>query len=145
MLGAPHTRFAELGHGIRDGLDAGQRHRTRGEALQQDEDGERAPEEVSSFRFERQRVDVVDVVEHEASEQSVAHERAEDRDVDVRRYREDSARLLDPAQVGQADEDDQDEPQRDAVLGEILERRDRHDRGDAGRDRYRNGEDVVDE
>ena len=31
------------------------------------------------------------------------------------------------------------------MLREVVERRDRHDRGDAGRDRHRDGEDVVDE
>ena len=37
------------------------------------------------------------------------------------------------------------EPEHDPVVGEAVERRDRDDGGDAGRDRHRDGEDVVDE
>ena len=36
-------------------------------------------------------------------------------------------------------------PERDAMLGEVLERGNRHDGGDARGDRHRDGEDVVDE
>ena len=64
----------------------------------------------------RQRIDAVDVVEHEAAEQPVAHQRAEDRDVDVGGHREDAPRLLDAAQVGEADAHDEDQPERTRCL-----------------------------
>ena len=75
----------------------------------------------------------------------VADQHREDHDVDVGRHREDPARLLDPAQVRDRDERDEEQRDLDAVVGEISQRRDREDRGDAGGDRHRDGEDVVDE
>ena len=51
-----------------------------------------------------------------------------------------------PRRFASADEHDQHEPERDAVLLRgPWNCRDRDDRGDAGRDRHRDGEDVVDE
>ena len=73
------------------------------------------------------------------------HHRGEDEDVGVRREREQPARLLDAAQVGDRDEEDDHDAHRDAMLLESLELRDRDDRRDTGGDRHRDREDVVDE
>ena len=143
--GVLRLRAAERGNPVGDRLHSGECDRARREALQQDEDAERATHQVVPRLLEGDRIDPVDVIEHEAAEQAVAHQCAEDRDVDVGGHREDPARLLDAAQVRQADAHDEDQPQRDAVLLQVLERRDRHDGGDTGRDRHCDGEDVVDQ
>ena len=72
-------------------------------------------------------------------------QRAEDQHVDVGRDGEDAARLLDPAHVQQRDQHDERRRRaRTRCVGEARELGDRDDRGDAGRDRHRDGEHVVD-
>ena len=66
-------------------------------------------------------------------------------DVDVGGHREHAARLLDAAEVRDADQRDQRQAEQHPVFREVVELRDRHDGGDAGGDRHRDGEDVVDE
>ena len=61
----------------------------------------------------------------------------------VGRHREHPARLPHAAQVAPGDDDDEAERDRDAVRAQVAERR--VERGDAGRHRHRDGEDVVGE
>ena len=93
---------------------------------------------------ERDRLDAAEPTEPRLR-QPEEHHRGDDDDVGVRREREQAARLLDPAQVRERDEQDDHEADRDAMLREPVELRNRDDGGDAGRDRHRDGEDVVDE
>ena len=81
----------------------------------------------------------------EGAVEAVAHQRGEAHDVDVGGHREHAARFLDAAEVRDADQRDQRQAEQHPVFGEIVELGDRDDGGDAGGDRHRDGEDVVDE
>ena len=69
----------------------------------------------------------------------------EHEDVEVRRQREDAARLLDAAQVRERDQRDRRETQQHAFVRQRMQRGDRRDRAHARAHRHRDGEDVVDE
>ncbi len=73
----------------------------------------------------------------------VADERHERHHVDVGGRGEDQARLLQPTEVGQRHQDDEGEDDLDAVGPQVVEGR--RDGCGAGRDRHRDGEDVVDD
>ena len=79
------------------------------------------------------------------AEQAVADEAGHQRDVAVGRHREELAGFLQPAQVAERDDADQHKPERDALVGQAAKLRNRDQRGDAGRDRHRDGEDVVEQ
>ena len=85
-----------------------------------------------------------DVAEERAGE-AVDDERAEHQHVEVGGDREDPSRLLDAAHVQQRDEHDEHRrPSSTRWSAQARERGDRDDRGDAGRDRHRHREHVVD-
>jgi hypothetical protein len=104
--------------------------------------GEQQPvvgELVEFLRVRGQRLDAPGEVADEAD----AHQGDDHDHVQVGRAGEQAARLLQPAQVGEHHQRDETETQQHALGPQLGERG--RDRGDAGRDRHRNREDVVDE
>ena len=105
--------LAKGGDAVGDRLDTSERDRARREPAQEDEEAERSADLIDPLellRVEGHRLDVAEVRAVEA----VDHQRADGRDVEIGGHREDRARLLQPAQVGQRDQCDEAEPQQHA-------------------------------
>ena len=86
-------------------------------------------------------MELTEVTERDA-DQTPPDQQAHHHDVEVRRRREQAARLAHPAQVRHDDQPEQGERQRDLVPAQRRDRR--RDRRDAGRDRHRHRQRVVD-
>ena len=141
-------RPAERGHAVGDRLDAGERDGARREALEDQEQAERAAGLRAPPRTRSGSNGIVLMSPNQPKNDCVSPtttSSGEDDDVEVGRDREDPARLLDAAQVGERDERRRARGRAAPAGRRGPERRDRDDRGDAGRDRHRDGEDVVDE
>ena len=130
----------ERGDAVRDGLDAGQRRRSRREGVEDHEQGDGSG---GGRELVRRR----DRLGHRAAT-SASHESDDDHHEGrchegVRRDREQRAGFLDPAEVGEREEHDEAERDRDSVVCDLRDRR--RDREHPGAHGNRDRQDVVDE
>ena len=103
-------RPAERGHAVGDRLDAGERDGARARSPSGSGRAPSVPPTSSCRLLERLRVerDVADVAERSSGRARSRRAATSDHDVDVGGHREDAARLLDPAQVGELMSSDQE-------------------------------------
>ena len=141
----PALRWPERADGVRDRLDAGQRRAAVGERAEQGEDhdagdqpGRAGPETVGAGRV---RGRLRQVSQHFADQPDDDHQDDRARE-QVGRHGEGPARLLDPAQVSHAHE--QDHADADLELVGADPREGRGHRGCPRRDLDRHGHHVVD-
>ena len=133
--------LAERGDAVGDGLDAGEGRAAAREGAQDQQEDRSLGEALGLHRVLGARGDGR-VAERRADE--ARHDHDPDRaDEDVRRDREEEGRFAHPAEVDDDDEDDEADRELDAGRVELRQRRD--DVVDAGRDRHRDRQDVVDE
>jgi hypothetical protein len=139
-LGAAEGRDA-----VGDRLDPGQGGAPGGERAQREEDQGRTGEVPVPLLGHDRVVGALGPrrLAGQRLEQAVRDHRADAQDEPVRRDGERPARLPDAAQVHRRQERDEQQRQRDPVVGQALEGAD--DVFDAGRHRHRDGEHVVDE
>ena len=145
--GILRLRAAEGGDAVRDGLHAGQRDGARRKPLENEEEAQRAASDLyvpCELGIELDGLDAAEPAE-QALRETERDECGEDDDVDVGRDREDVPGFLDAVEVDEADDRDERDTELDAMVAEPFELRDRDDRGNAGRDRDCDRQDVVDE
>ena len=131
-------RRPERRHAVRYRLHASHRRAPIGEGSQDEEHRQRRAVRSNGVRrHDRLNVTRDDAPDADADQPERRH------DEEIGRNREDVAGLADTPQVADHQHHDESERQLDAVHVPLRKRR--GDRGDAGRDADRNGQDVVDE
>ena len=135
-----HSGRLEGGHAVRDGLDARDRAAAVGEGAHQQEQAERSrPAPTTSVTPVTCGVSPSSV-----RPMPIAISAEHDDEEDIGRDREDRPALADAAQVDQHDDEDADASRAGRGCRAQLRER-RRDRGHAGRDADRHGQDVVDQ
>ena len=134
-------RRLKRGHTVRDGLDAGQRRAAAAEGRQDEQDADRLSRGFDFARGDHRSL------RHETlrcGADQTERDHADDADQEeVGRHGEDAARFPNPAQVEQRHQDDESQTERDPMVAELRHRRGQ--RGHAGGDADRHGDDVAEQ